>query len=333
MTISCRVRIGCACSDVEADVEVRLRVEVDDDDRQPRRQLVIAGAASSSAASVAAAVRAHGYRMRAARASADCCSGSGSAVSIAWSCAASASRSPAGTKCAQSRQRFARDLGVVDDGGDARDDGLDGRQAEAFVGGQERERARLTVQREQFIVADVGPQFDAIGHAQVADQRIEVLMRMRAVFADDDEPGVGKARGDAGERADQVIDVTAVEDRADRTARSASRAGGARPAAAACASRLMRSWATPSRVVAGSKKPPAPGAIARTRATSTSSQRMISSRENAVSVRTRRARWALAQVVSLRRRPSRPANHSGCAQNDTSWTDTTTGTRDKIGPE
>ncbi len=221
------------------------------------------------------------------------------------------------------------------------------RQAEAFVGGQERERARLTIQREQVIVADVGPQFDAIGDAQVADQRVEILMRMRAVFADDDEPGAGKARGDAGERSDQVIDVTAVEDRSDasgiRLLAPWDFGGGGERSGAGSPMRRARAAARRSEVDAQARRRVAwRGRIeepAGARRDGADAAGLDVEPADDFIARERRQRQHQARAVGAgpgrpvsRRRPSRPLNHSGCAQNDTSWTDTTTGTREKIGP-
>jgi hypothetical protein len=59
--------------------------------------------------------------------------------------------------------------------------------------------------------------------------------------------------------------------------------------------------------------------MTRTRPSGCESRVTISRFENSDSVRMTRARRALHAVTTRRRSPSRAANHSGCATNDTSW--------------
>ena len=126
--------------------------------------------------------------------------------------------------------------------------------------------------------------------------RLEIEARAGAILADDLEPRVrhgGRQR--------------------DRTLRSADRRGGAEKSSRRTA-RAARSDDRRRRSASRSR----PSGIVRMRAGLMPMKRSISRLENSVSVITVRARRADQAVSKRRRTPSRKANHSGWAKNDTS---------------
>src|SRR6185295_20412318 len=109
--------------------------------------------------------------------------------------------------------RLARDVGVIEDRGRAGGQRLERRQAESFVLGQERERARAAVEVGELFLVRVPMPPQTVAELLALDRRRDVLERVAAVVADDVEGGVGMCTRDRGERANQIEHVSAVEDR------------------------------------------------------------------------------------------------------------------------
>ena len=110
---------------------------------------------------------------------------------------------------------LARDIGVEEHRRHARAQRFEGWQAEAFIFRQKRERPRAAVKRRELGVGHVVANRHLRSKTLGRDDSREILVRVRAVLADDLEPCVSMPLRDRLEGANEIRKVTTVQDRAD----------------------------------------------------------------------------------------------------------------------